>query len=75
MDTGRKLNEHKTFRKRPVNLLNVLFTLNLRPVSMRMAVLKVKVSYLSSKHLIKFSLIVSFLGQNKIEHRIIYGTI
>ena len=32
-DTGRKLNVHKTFRKRPGRLLNVLCTLNLRPVS------------------------------------------
>ena len=30
VDTGRKLNVHKTFRKRP---LNVLCTFNLRPVS------------------------------------------
>ena len=33
VDTGRKLNVHKTFRKRPVLLLNVLCTFNLRPVS------------------------------------------
>ena len=32
-DTGRKLNVHKTFRRRPGCLLNVLFTFNLRPVS------------------------------------------
>ena len=30
VDTGRKLNKHKTFRRR---LLNVLCTFNLRPVS------------------------------------------
>ena len=34
-NTGRKLNMHKTFRRRPVRLLNVLCTFNLRPVSMR----------------------------------------
>ena len=34
VDTGRKLNVHKTFRRRPVRLLNVLCTFNLRPVSM-----------------------------------------
>ena len=34
VDTGRKLNEHKTFRRRPGRLLNVLCTFNLRPVSM-----------------------------------------
>ena len=32
VDTGRKLNVHKTFRRRPGHLLNVLCTLNLRPV-------------------------------------------
>ena len=31
--TGRKLNEHKTFRRRPGRLLNVLCSFNLRPVS------------------------------------------
>ena len=33
VDTGRKLNVHKTFRRRPGRLLNVLCTINLRPVS------------------------------------------
>ena len=33
VDTGRKLNVHKTFRNRPGRLLNVLCTFNLRPVS------------------------------------------
>ena len=32
-DTGRKLNVHKTFRRRPGRLLNVLCTFNLPPVS------------------------------------------
>ena len=32
-DTERKLNVHKTFRRRPGRLLNVLFTFSLRPVS------------------------------------------
>ena len=32
VDTGRKLNVHKTFRGRPERLLNVLCTFNLRPV-------------------------------------------
>ena len=31
-DTGRKLNVHKTFRRRPGRLLNVFCTFNLRPV-------------------------------------------
>ena len=33
VDTGRKLNAHKTFRRRSGRLLNVLCTFNLRPVS------------------------------------------
>ena len=33
VDPGRKLNVHKTFRRRPGRLLNVLCTFNLRPVS------------------------------------------
>ena len=33
VDTGRKLNVHKTFRRRPGHLLNVLCAFNLRPVS------------------------------------------
>ena len=33
VDTGRKLNIHKTFRKRPGHLLNVLCKFSLRPVS------------------------------------------
>ena len=33
VDTGRKLNVHKTFRRRPGRRLNVLCTFNLRPVS------------------------------------------
>ena len=33
VDTGRKLNVNKTFRKRPGRLLNVLCTFNLRPAS------------------------------------------
>ena len=33
VDTGRKLNIQKTFRRRPGRLLNVLCTFRLRPVS------------------------------------------
>ena len=33
VDTGRKLNAHNTFRRRPGRLLNILCTFNLRPVS------------------------------------------
>ena len=34
VDTGHKLDVNKTFRRRPVRLLNVLCTSNLRPVSL-----------------------------------------
>ena len=34
LDTGRKLKVHKTFRRRPGRLLNVLCTFNLHPVPM-----------------------------------------
>ena len=33
VDTGRKLNVHKTFKRRPGRLPNVLCTFSLRPVS------------------------------------------
>ena len=33
VDKGRKLNAHKTFRRRPGLLLNVLCTFSLRPLS------------------------------------------
>ena len=33
LDTGRKLNIHKTFRRRPERVLNVLCTFILHPVS------------------------------------------
>ena len=33
VDIGPKLNVHKTFRRRPGRLLNLLCTFNLRPVS------------------------------------------
>ena len=37
LDTGRKLNAHKTFRRRPGRLLNILYTFDLRPASGVMA--------------------------------------
>ena len=33
VDTGQKLNVHKTFKRHPGRLLNVFCTFNLRPVS------------------------------------------
>ena len=41
VDTRRRLNVHKTFRRRPRRLLNVLCTFNLRPVSMGKGLFKV----------------------------------
>ena len=32
LDTGLKLNIHKMFRRRPIHLLNLLYTFNLQPV-------------------------------------------
>ena len=46
VDTGRKSNVHKTFRRRPGHLLNVLRTVNLRPVFTEF--------YIMSKSLIHF---------------------
>ena len=36
VDTGRKLNVHKMFRRRPGRLLNVSYTFNLRSASTRL---------------------------------------
>ena len=41
VDTRRRLNVHKTFRRRPRRLLNALCTFNLRPVSMGKGLFKV----------------------------------
>ena len=41
VDTRRKLNVHKTFRRHPGRLLNVLCTFNLRPVSTGVLVCKI----------------------------------
>ena len=40
VDTGRKLNVHKTFRRRSGRLLNVLYTFSLRPMSTGMLINK-----------------------------------
>ena len=45
VDTGRKLNVYKTFRRRPGRLLNALCTFSLRPVS------TAKFSFLRFNHL------------------------
>ena len=46
VDPGRKLNVHKTFRRRPGRFLNVLYTFNLRPVSTGERVDECKQKYL-----------------------------
>ena len=51
VDTGRKLNVHNTFRRRPGRLLNVLCTLNLRPVSMGKETFKITVNIVQAKGL------------------------
>ena len=49
VDTGRKLNVHKTFRRRPGRLLNVLCKFNLRPVSTgKSSLQKINICNLSS---------------------------
>ena len=55
VDTGRKLNVYKTFRRR---LLNVLCTFNLRPVS-------TGIGYMSQERLWKLTLPVSILDREK----------
>ena len=35
LDTGRKVNVHKTFRRRPGSRLNAICTFSVRPVSRR----------------------------------------
>ena len=49
VDTGRTLNVHKTFRRRPVRLLNVLCTFNIRPVSTGISSMKNELLTLSLK--------------------------
>ena len=44
VDTGRILNVHKTFRRRPGHLLNVLCTFGLRPVSTGILMIKYDIS-------------------------------
>ena len=49
VDTGRKLNVHKTFRRRPGCLLNVLCTFSLRPVPTGLLCFFFYVNFLSRK--------------------------
>ena len=62
VDTGRKLNVHKTFRRRPWRLLNVLCTFNLRSVSTGMGEGSVKNNFTLFELLsITFSMLIFFL--------------
>ena len=56
VDTGRKLNVHKTFRRRSGGLLNVLCTFSLHPVPMGNIITTMKdaVKGLENKRLIQF---------------------
>ena len=49
VDTGRKLNVHKTFRRRPGLLLNVLCMFNLRHVSLVLTTFRLQV-FNTAKH-------------------------
>ena len=62
VDTGRKLNVHKTFRRRPGRLLNILCTFNLGPVSTRFILKYVIDDNKGHWHLI-FQVILSSFGQ------------
>ena len=49
IDTGRKWDLHKTFRRRPGRLLNVLCTFNLRPVSTSVVGTELIISYIGKE--------------------------
>ena len=51
VDPGRKLNVHKTFKRRPGRLLNVLCTFNLHPVSTGETDFKKSVAYKKSVYI------------------------
>ena len=59
VDTGRKLNVHKTFRRRPGCLLNVLCTFNLRPVSAVM----LKIFYSYKRYKVSNLIVIVFIEQ------------
>ena len=62
VDTGRKLNVHKMFRRLPGHLLTILWTFSLRPVSTGVELLKLLVKYyfvtLKQCHLPNVSILV-----------------
>ena len=66
VDTGRKLNVHKTFRRRPGRLLNVLCTFNLRPVSTG---LNITVSI--KKNLVLTTVLTSFFVKKTLRIKVI----
>ena len=50
VDTGRRLNVHETFRRRPGRLLNVLCTFNFRPVSTGIMIHSLTTSHWTTSH-------------------------
>ena len=50
VDTGRELNVHKTLRRRPGHLLNILCTFNLRPMSTGSSCLSLEINYTDTNH-------------------------
>ena len=74
VDTGRKLNVHKTFRIRPGRLLNVLCTFNLRPVSAGYLVLGILENIKNEMH--SFDMISSSQGEyNMFDFRCVFKTL
>ena len=63
MDTGRKLNVHKLFRRRPGRLLNALCTFNLRPASTGHEIRKYQENLKTS---LNYTLVLSFTPKMKI---------
>ena len=65
VDTGRKLNVHKTFRRGPGRLLNVLCTFNIRPVSTGTIGFQFKAKPLSNQIFLRTFYLFLFLSQPK----------
>ena len=57
IDTGRKLNVHKKFRRCPGRLLNVLCTFNLRPVYTGILISSIEIHKSSSKYSVNLELV------------------
>ena len=79
VDTGRKLNVHKTFRRRPGRLLNVLYTFNLRSVYTGELIMDIHLLQMISAFILELEL--NFFGlpiiknENVKYHQCIYSII